>query len=147
MTGRRDIERLQEQLDELFQDLWHVPRFSGVRRGFRPHVDVYRIDEPPELTIVVELPGVDPERVAIALDGRELIVAGERPRPKLGCRPSYYQLELEYGLFQRRVTLPEEVDGARARASYEHGLLTIVLPLAQRPEQAARVSIPVTAHR
>ena len=143
MTGRRDIERLQEQLDELFQDLWHLPRFSGVRRGFRPQVDVYRIDEPPELTIVVELPGVDPERVAIALDGRELIVAGERPRPKLGCRPSYYQLELEYGLFQRRVTLPEEVDGAKATASYERGVLTIVLPLAHQAKPPVKVSITV----
>ena len=32
----------------------------GMRRGYRPEVDVYRTGNPPALTVVVELPGVDP---------------------------------------------------------------------------------------
>ena len=147
MTGRRDLERLQEELDELFTDLWNVPRFSGVRRGFRPRVDVYRTDEPPELTIVAELPGVEPDSLHAALDGRELVIAGQRGRPKLGCRPSYYQLEIEYGAFKRRLTLPEDVDSSAARASFEHGILTIVLPVARKPERPPKVSIKVTQKR
>src|SRR5207245_561935 len=35
MTRKRDIDQLQNEIKELFADLWQVPRFSGLRRGFR----------------------------------------------------------------------------------------------------------------
>ena len=44
----------------------------------------------------------------------------------------YQQMEIEYGAFQRRIELGEDVDPARASASYERGLLRVVLPLAER---------------
>ena len=43
-------------------------------------------------------------------------------------------MEIEYGPFQRQVRLAEDVDPERARARYEHGILTIELPVV---EQAA----------
>jgi HSP20 family molecular chaperone IbpA len=42
-------------------------------------------------------------------------------------------MEIEYGPFQRRVTLAEDVDPAAGKATYERGLLTVILPLAQKP--------------
>ena len=42
-------------------------------------------------------------------------------------------MELEYGPFQRRVSLAEDVDPDRAEAHYERGQLTIVMPLARKP--------------
>jgi HSP20 family protein len=56
----------------------------------------------------------------------------------------YQQMELEYGPFQRRIQLPDGVDAAAARATYDRGLLKIVLPVAQRPAPGARVAIQVT---
>ena len=38
---RRNIDRLQGEIEELFADLWQVPRFSGIRKGFRPAVDCF----------------------------------------------------------------------------------------------------------
>ena len=80
--ARRDIDRLQEEIEELFADLWQVPRFAGTRHGFRPAVDCFQTDDPRELTIVVELPGVDPATVRIAVEDRSLTIAGARPRPR-----------------------------------------------------------------
>jgi len=57
--ARRDVDKLQEEIEELFADLWQVPRFSGIRHGFRPNVDCFHTDDPHALTVVVELPGVD----------------------------------------------------------------------------------------
>ena len=59
---RRDVRLIHEELEELFADLWQVPRFAGLRRGFRPHVDCYRTDDPPAVTVVVDLAGIDPEQ-------------------------------------------------------------------------------------
>ena len=51
MHKRRDVSRLHEEFEELLADLWQVPGFAGLRRGFRPHVDCYRTAEPPAVTV------------------------------------------------------------------------------------------------
>jgi len=50
--ARRDIDRLQEEIEELFADLWQVPRFSGLRHGFRPNVDCFHTDDPQQPALV-----------------------------------------------------------------------------------------------
>jgi HSP20 family protein len=144
MARRRDIERLSEEIEELFSDLWQVPRFSGQRRAFRPEVDCYRSGDPPALTIVAELAGIDPADVRIDATPRLLTIHGVRRRPKEPGRV-YQQMEIEYGPLLRRVPLSEEVDTARATATYERGLLKVVLPIAERPARAAPVPIRVEA--
>lgn len=139
---RRDADKLQEEIEELFADLWQVPRFSGLRRGYRPNVDCFHTDDPHALTVVVELPGVAPETVQVAAGERVLIVAGERKRPKVPGRV-YQQMEIEVGAFQRQVRLAEDVDPAGARASFEHGVLTIVLPVVDTPPPPGHVTIEV----
>jgi len=149
MAGGRDIDRLHEELEELFAELWRGPRLTAHRPGFRPHVDTFRTDDPPELRIVVDLAGVDPAEVEIVVAGRELLVSGlrRRPGPDPECRPSYYQMEIEHGPFERRIRLPEDADASGAKATYARGLLTVVLPIAPRPTRAAKVSIPVRTSR
>lgn len=131
---------LQQELGDLFADLWRMPGFAGRRPGFRPHVDCYRSEEPGAVTVVVELAGIDPEKVEVVVTERTVVISGERRHPGLTCRVSYRQLEIEYGSFQRRISLAEDVDPERAEATYEQGLLTVVLPLAKRP-RTGKVSI------
>jgi HSP20 family protein len=131
--SRRDVDKLQAEIEQLFADLWHVPRFSGPRHGFgfRPNVDCFHTDDPHALTVVVELPGVDPESVRVVAGERLLVVAGERPRPQAPGRV-YQQMEIEYGSFQRQVQLAEDVEPNDATARFEHGILTVQLPVADR---------------
>ncbi len=141
MPSRRDIDRLNE-LEELFADLWQVPRFAaGWPREHRPPIDVFRTSEPAELTIVVEIAGADPASIQLLLDGRRLLIAGERPRVRK--RGQYDRSEIEYGRFRRELVLNEDVDVTAARANYERGLLTIVLPIAEarRPPQTVKIEI------
>jgi HSP20 family protein len=138
---RRDVDKLHEEIEELFADLWQVPRFSGIRHGFRPNVDCFHTDEPHVLTIVVELPGVDQRTVQIIANERLLVVAGERKRPKVPGRV-YQQMEIETGPFQRQIRLAEDVDAERARAWFELGVLTIELPVAERSPRG-RIAIRV----
>ena len=142
MTSRRDIDRLRDEIDDLFSELWQVPRFAASRGAFRPQVDCYRTEDPPALTVVVELPGVDPDEVQIVATPQALLVAGERRRPAVDG--SHYQrMEIDYGPFRREVALTEDVDPARGEASYERGLLKVVLPLAEQAARPAKVPIEV----
>src|SRR5215813_11302893 len=145
MKRPNDIERLHDEIQELIDDLWHLPRFAGGRRGFRPQVDCIRSEDPPELKIVVELPGVDPGSIQVVAADRVLVVAGERHRPEVHGR--YQQLEIEYGPFQRRIQLDEPVDPAAASARYENGMLTVVLPIAAQAPQVERITIAIRGTR
>jgi HSP20 family protein len=139
---RRDLEQAAEEIEQLFADLWQVFPFSrGLRRGYRPQVDVYRSEDPSALTILVELPGVDPSDVQVIASSRALLIAGERRRPR-DCG-HYQQMEIDYGPFQRQITLAEDVDPEDAAATYERGILTIRLPIAPKPAQRESIAIEV----
>jgi HSP20 family protein len=140
--SRRDVDKLQEEIDELFADLWQVPRFSGLRHGFRPNVDCFHTADPHALTVVVELPGVDPASIRVIAADRVLVIAGMRTRPHVPGRV-YQQMEIEYGPFRRQVRLEEEVDPGQARARFERGVLTIELPVIDSPPVRGRVTIEV----
>jgi HSP20 family protein len=139
-VAKRDDERLRGEIESLFADLWQVPHFAALRGAFHPRADCYRSDDPPRLTVVVELPGVNAEAVEISAAPRELVIAGSRPRPSTAGR--YQQMEMDYGLFRRRIALTDEVDPDGVTASYDRGLLTIVLPIVSRASRP--ISIEVT---
>jgi HSP20 family protein len=143
MRRPNDIDRLHEEIQELIDELWQAPRFAGGRRGFRPQVDCIRSEDPPALHVVVELPGVEPAELQVIAADRVLVVAGVRRRPPL--RGRYQQMEIEYGPFQRRIPLDEPVDTSAATARYEHGMLTVVLPIAVSQPKLERVTIRIGA--
>jgi HSP20 family protein len=141
MRDRDDIDRLHDEIRELVDDLWQVPRFVVARRGFRPNVDCIRNEDPAELHVVIELAGVDPEQIKVVAADRVLVVAGERRRPPVSGR--YQQMEIEYGPFQRQVRLAEDVDPERGQARLECGVLTIELPVVEKAPKTGRYRITV----
>jgi HSP20 family protein len=114
MTGRRE--------------LWEVTRLSGQRHGFVPQCDCYRTDDPPALHLLFELPGVEPKAVRIVAVDTALVVSGVRERPHPNAA-RYQQVEIEYGPFERRIELAEDVDADAAIATYEAGMLRLEVPL------------------
>ena len=110
------------------RELWEVARFSGPRRAFQPQGDCYRTDDPPTLHLLLELPGVDPAAVRIVAVGTTLVVSGVRERPH-PTAARYHQVEIEYGPFERRIELGEDVDAETAVATYEAGMLRLEVPL------------------
>jgi HSP20 family protein len=143
MTTRREIDRMKSEMEELFADLCQVPRLVARRAGFRPALDVYRTDDPLAITVVVELAGIDPDTVDAAVVDGVLVVRGRRSRPA-GDRRFYQHIEIDYGVFERRVQLNEEVDSEAASATYENGLLSIHLPLATKSPTAVKLTIQST---
>jgi HSP20 family protein len=139
-SRKNQFGRLQGEVQDLIDELWQVPRFSGLRQGFRPQIDVVRTDDPDEFQVVVELPGVDPEELRLYADARTLVVSGERRRT---CRGRYFHMEIDHGPFQRRINFEEQVDPSGARAEYRRGLLTVSLPVAQREPVKEKVVIQV----
>jgi HSP20 family protein len=141
VARRRDLDWLRAEMDELFADL-ALTRRRGPRPAFRPAADVYRTDEPSCVNVTVDLAGVDPNDIDLALSDGVLMISGVRRRP-FGGRVLYQQLELDHGPFERAVVVGEDVDADGAEATYDRGLLTVRLPVRERPKQPARVVITV----
>jgi HSP20 family protein len=139
---RRDLEKLHDEIQELFADMWQVPRFASWQ-GFRPQVDCYRAADPPALHVIVQLPGVEPSDVNVTLDEQTLVISGERRREKRDG-VQYHQMEIDYGPFERQIRLTENVDVDTASATYERGLLKLVLPIAPVPPPRKPVAIEVS---
>lgn len=139
MRRRRD---LRDEIDELFADLWQVSHLGGLRRGFRPQLDCFRTEDPATFVVVMDIAGIEPERVNVSTADRALVISGERHRDECGGR-TYQQMEVEYGPFQRVIQLPEDVDPAKARATYDKGLLRIVMPIATPAPRVQPVPIQV----
>ncbi len=140
--ARRDIDRLPGEIEELFADLWQVPRFSGLRYGFRPAVDCFVTSDPHQVAVVVELAGADPESIEIGVAEQTLTISGQRARPRVEGQV-YQQAEIEYGRFERRIPLGHDIAPASASAVYEAGMLRITLPIAERTSRGQAVAIVV----
>lgn len=131
---------MKNEMEELFADLCQGPRLARKRTAFRPRVDVYRSEEPPAITVIVELPGVDPDGVEVAVSDGTLSISGTRRR-EAGGRRVYQHIEMDYGPFERRIPLSERIDPGGIQATYNSGLLTVVLPVATPRSGRVRIQV------
>jgi len=74
------------------------------------------------------VPGVKPEEIDVQVSGNVLTLKGERKEEKKKEKASYIYQKRSFGSFTRSVTLPTEVDVDKAKAEFEHGVLTLTLP-------------------
>jgi len=88
-----------------------------------------------------DLPGVDPKDVDISVEENVLTVKGERKKKFESNGEDGWYNEAGYGKFHRTFGLPKDVDSDAIRATYEHGVLEVTIPLVAK--SVAR-KIPVT---
>jgi len=126
-----DFERISERMERAWRQVLGPPgspRFC--LPVIEPAVDVYETER--GVVVVVEIAGISEGDVEITVDGRTLVVSGER-KPSAG-RPGrlYSQMEICHGPFRRELLLPAEVNPDGARVEYSRGMLEIVLPKVRR---------------
>jgi HSP20 family protein len=129
------------ELEELFASV-AAPRRRGSHPGFIPAVDVFRTESPPQLVVTADLAGIDQGDLELTVADGVLSITGLRRRPHVG-RAVYQQMEIDYGPFERRVPLGDDVDARAAIAELERGLLTVRLPFRREPQRSVRVVIAV----
>ena len=79
------------------------------------------------ITVKVEIPGVEAKDFDISIDGRRLTIKGEKKQEQREKEETYYRVERSYGYFKRTIELPAEVDPNKVDASYKRGILKMKL--------------------
>lgn len=99
-------------------------------RTWTPPVDIQETEEGYRLT--AELPGLTKNDINITLENNVLRLSGERKLEKDVNKDSYHRIERVYGTFTRAFTLPSLVNSEGVQASFENGILTILVPKAEQ---------------
>lgn len=143
--AERDIfanfERMRREMDELFGGVFDRSLAPHRRGGFTPRVDVSYVGDPPRAIVTAELAGIEVGQLDLEIRGRELIISGSRGALDEAEGRVYQQIEIEHGPFRRTIQLGADVAADRARATYDDGVLRVVLPLVQ-PEHGSR-TVPI----
>jgi HSP20 family protein len=93
---------------------------------FYPVMDVY--ESSTSVTVEIEIAGMEPQEFVIRVDGDLLQIKGEKRRVESLAEGIYSRRERRFGIFERMLRLPTEVDDRKTSTSYEHGVLKITLP-------------------
>lgn len=102
----------------------------------KPTLDIASTDK--AYTVAVEIPGVDEKDVQLELLDGALTIRGEKKRSREDKGRDYYCVERSYGAFHRVLSLPGDVDENAISASFNKGVLDIILPRRAMPRSEDR---------
>src|SRR5437588_11942831 len=124
----REFSTLQDRMNRLFQESFgrEGREESLTTTSFAPAVDVYEDEH--NVTLKIEVPGIDEKDIDVRVENNTLTVQGERKIEKEEKEENYRRVERQYGSFTRTFTLPQTVDSEKVSANYDKGVLKISLP-------------------
>ncbi len=124
----RPATTMRDLVNRLFDDSFFGPTwaYQGFGSGFS--MDIY--EEGNQYVVDAALPGVNPDNVEISLQGNTLTIKGRVPNIEQKEGRNYLLQEISGGEFTRTVTLPAEIDSNNVEATFQNGLLHLVLPKA-----------------
>lgn len=93
-------------------------------------VNVYR--QVRRLMVTAPLPGMEPQNIRVEVAGRRLSIRGAQRGPGQE-RKAHLLRQWTAGPYEVTLDLPSSVDAARANATFDNGVLVLILPLATQP--------------
>jgi len=123
----REFVTIQDRLNRLFRESQGTEgREEALTTStFAPPVDVYEDEH--NITLKIEVPGIDEKDIDVRIENNTLAVHGERKFEKEEKEENYRRVERQYGSFTRTFALPTTVDAEKVEANYEKGVLKVKL--------------------
>src|SRR5579884_2851220 len=121
----REFTTLQDRMNRLFRDSYGDRDEALTTSTCAPAVDVYEDEH--NITLSIEVPGIDEKDIDVRVENNVLTVHGERKFEKEQKEENFRRVERQYGSFTRSFTLPNTVDTDSIQANYDKGVLKIQL--------------------
>jgi HSP20 family protein len=102
------------------------PQGSGTATAWAPALDISERKD--AYLVTVELPGIELDDLEITMEDGLLTIQGERQFAHESSEQQFHRVERRYGAFRRSITLPAQVQAEQIEASFENGVLQIVVP-------------------
>ncbi|MCD4704516.1 Hsp20/alpha crystallin family protein [bacterium] len=111
-----------------------------VRPNNTPSLDIYQDQD--NVYARVALPGVDSENIKVSIENSVLTLESSTEKKSEIDEKDYYRKEIRYGSFRRNVQLPTHVQGDKAIAEYEDGILNITVPK-KKEEKTKKIEVKI----
>lgn len=122
-----NMEHYISRMYTLMGGLQNADRLSEPHSGtWQPLVNVY--ERADDIVVMVELPGVDKDKIRVDIEGDILRIEGERPARIPEGTHHMQQMEIPVGRFARLLRLPRNAERENVEAEYDKGYLTITIP-------------------
>ena len=126
----REFSTMQDRMNRmnrLFRESYSPegPEEALTTTSFAPPVDIYEDEH--NITLKLEVPGIEEKDIDVRIENTTLIVHGERKMEKEEKEENFRRVERQYGEFTRSFTLPSSVDPGQVSAHYDKGVLKINL--------------------
>jgi len=122
----RELASMRRDLDRLWEDFFGEREFPSAEFKWVPPVDVSETKD--NVVVKVEVPGMEKKDIEISLTGDVLTIKGEKKQKTEEKDENFLRIETRYGAFARAIRIPISVDAEKVKASYEQGVLKVVLP-------------------
>ena len=124
----RDLVTIQDELNRLFGRTYAgiEPTRPTAAGSWMPSMDVYETED--KIVATVELPGIEPEDVEVAVEDATLTISGSREFSSEVKEESFHRVERRYGSFSRAISLPQTADTDKVQAHFDKGVLTVEVP-------------------
>jgi HSP20 family protein len=145
---RREMDpftQMRREIDQMFNGMlgdWTGPMDLLDRRlgSWMPQIDVSETAK--EIRVTADLPGMEEKDLEVSLVEGALTIKGEKSEEHEEEKGDVHRSERQYGMFERTIPLPSEVDADKVKASFKKGVLKITLPKTKEAQSNRRV-IPV----
>ena len=126
LTGSNDDELYQEE--EIFESNIDYNDQSSLDGDEEISLSVDAYEDEENIYIKAFIPAVNPKELDIDVSRDVVTISGERFESEEKDFDQYFQKELSWGRFQKRILLPKEIDIENIKASTNFGVLTLKLP-------------------
>jgi HSP20 family protein len=141
----QDLRSAQDEMAQMSPMLAHALGLHAQQGNARttttawaPAVDISERKD--AYLVTVELPGLKPEDLDITMEDGLLTIQGERQFGQESSEQQFHRVERRYGAFRRSITLPAHVTAEGIQASFEDGVLQILVPKAEEAK-AKRIQV------
>jgi HSP20 family protein len=132
----QDLRSAQDEMAQMSPMLAHAlglhtqqPSGRATTTAWAPALDISERKD--AYLVAVELPGLKPEDLDITMEDGLLTIQGERQFTSESSEQQFHRVERRYGAFRRSITLPAHAMAEGIQASFEDGVLQILVPKAE----------------
>src|SRR5919201_1650191 len=133
-----ELAGLHSAMDRLFEDFFG-PLTSGSNASMQRPLPTYYLpldvkEVETGYEIMTPVPGFTPEEVDVTFSEGVLRVSAQHSRESTQEQGAYLRREIALGNYQRAIQLPGDVKEDEISATFENGMLTVMVPKAPRPQ-------------
>ena len=125
---RQKISKLRREMDRMLERMlgeFGSMSWPGTRLKI-PHFDIAETDT--DLILRAEIPGVNPDDIEIDITDNVLTIAGEIRQDYVNEYEDNHHFERKHSTFSKSISIPRRIVASRVKATYEKGLLKIIMP-------------------